>query len=521
MRPHVIAFAFAVSMMGLCGAISAQTSPPAASTGCNSPNGNRFNLEPRPNAVVEAAESVAVLPNRAGANIDLVVATGNDARGSFDNPNATIISADAFYVQRSNSNCAADFEGGIPEIDNIFDSFVPFGSPTVVADPARDAFFLVDLRFGILHDDNGVGIIRATAANLLDPKACPNGTEVGTATCWTTGAVTNITSLNAFLSNPQIAVDTRKTGIGAGDIYTVVSQADPNNTLHKSVFLTACTSLLNCGNSIKISGADLEGDYGWVQVRPDGSITVSYRNTSFPGVNPETIKFANCKPKGAPASPTCSAPVVITTEKNPVFASNEGDAPTLNVLYPKHAHRLESDGKTVTTFLVYDRCNVPIMSLGVASFVCPKSEIAMTTSKNGGTTWSPISASTTSPGQQFFSAIATDASTGTVNIAYYSTENDPFGERPQVFLAQVAPGGTTVGTPKLLTSASADMQASSPILLPFQATGFGDRIGLAAAGTGTAGKSRAYVGFTWSSVPGTYGGVSSTDVNNHLTLFQY
>ncbi len=382
MRVHTIAFALAifVVMVALCGAVGAQARPAAASTGCNSPNGNRFNLEPRPNAVVQAAESVALLPDRAGANIDLVVATGNDARGGADNPHATIISADAFYVQRSNSNCAADFEGGIPEIDNVIDSFIPFGSPTVVADPVHDAFFLVDLRFGIVHDDNGVGIIRATAANLLDPKACPNGTEVGTATCWTTGAVANITSLNAFLSNPQIAVDPRKTGTGAGDVYTVVSQANPNNTLNTGIFLTACTNALNCGNSIKISGADLEGDFGWVQVRPDGSITVSYRNTSFPGVNPEAIKFVNCKPKGAPASPTCSAPIVITTEKNPVFASDEGDAPTLNVLYPKHAHRLESDGKTVTTFLVYDRCNVPITQIGVASFVCPKSDVVMTTS---------------------------------------------------------------------------------------------------------------------------------------------
>ena len=34
---------------------------------------------------------------------------------------------------------------------------------------------------------------------------------------------------NAFLSNPHIAVDQRTSGTGAGDVYTVVTQADPNN----------------------------------------------------------------------------------------------------------------------------------------------------------------------------------------------------------------------------------------------------------------------------------------------------
>jgi hypothetical protein len=35
----------------------------ALSSPCNSPNGNIFNLEPRPNAVVQVANSLAVLPN--------------------------------------------------------------------------------------------------------------------------------------------------------------------------------------------------------------------------------------------------------------------------------------------------------------------------------------------------------------------------------------------------------------------------------------------------------------------------
>jgi hypothetical protein len=126
-----------------------------------------------------------------------------------------------------------------------------------------------------------------------------------------------------------------------------------------------------------------------------------------------------------------------------------------------------------------------------------------------------------SPGQQFFGAIANDTSTGTINIAYYSTQNDFFQLRPQVFLAQILPGTTSVGTPQLLTSASADVQATPPISFDAQPTFFGDRIGIAVTGTGITGQSTAYVSFTWNSVAGTYDGVSSPDVNNHLTTFQY
>jgi len=448
--------------------------------------------------------------------MDLVVATAADERGLAGSP-------DGFYVQRSNTNCASDLEGGLPFISNAIDLFAPFGSTTAIADPARDAFFIADLRFGVSTDDNGVGIVRATAANLLSSTACPSGTESGgSASCWTIGAVTNITELNAFLDSPHIAVDPRTSGAGAGDVYAVVAQRSASGST-TSISLTACTNAkLNCGKPAAISGGDGNADFPFVQVRPDGGITVSYRNTTFPNINPEEIKFVNCTPHGAPAAPTCAAPVLVTTENNPVFATLPGDVPMEDQLYPRHAHRLESDGKTVTTFLVYDRCDVAVIQQsGIGSPFCAKADVAMTSSSDGGASWSPIAKVSASAGQQFFAAVATDVSSGTVGIAYYSTENDIFQQRAQVFLAQVAPGSTTVGAPQQLTGGFGDVQASSPLAVSLQPTGFGDRLGLAAGGTGTAGQSRAYVGFTWNSVFGTYGGVPSADVNNHLTEFAY
>jgi hypothetical protein len=494
----------------------------AASSPCNSPNGNLFNLEPRPNAVVQVARSLAVLPNPAGNN-NLVLAAGADARG-LEGDNSPIINEDAFYVERSGSDCAPDFEGGLPAIltpENQL--FIPvIGIPSVIADPARDEFYIVDLDFTQAPDENGIGIYRTTSANLNSTSACPSGTEFGTAPCFTTVAVTNITGLNAFLDNPSIAVDPRTTGVGAGDLYTVVTQRNSDNTTFH-ISLTACTNGLNCGNSISISAkTDTEADFAWVQVRPDGGITVSYRNTTFPGVNKEEIKFVTCTPAGAPNPPTCRTPVLVTTVKNPVFDTMIGDLSMRDELSPRHINRLESDGKTTTTFMVFDQCDVAVIQQnGGGQPFCAKNDVVMTTSTDDGATWSAVILVSSSPGQQFFGAIANDTSTGIVNIAYYSTENDFFQLRPQLFLTQIQPGTIKVGAPQLLTSASADVQASPPIVELDQPEFFGSQIGIAATGTGIAGESTAYISFTWTSVAGTYNGVSSPDVNNHLTTFQY
>lgn len=484
--------------------------PPVARAqqgGCSGPDGSRFNLEPRPNAVVQAAQSVAFLPNE--PNGDLVVATATDMRGLAG-------STDVFYVQRSGSGCVPNLEGGLPNINNIVDLFVPFGTATVIADPARRAFFIVDLRFGLSTDDNGLGILRTTTGRLTDASACPDGTQAGSASCFSVGAVTNITDLNAFLDNPHIAVDPRTTGTGAGDVYTVVGQRSSRG-LSKKVTLTACTNAsLACGNSITISGGDVNADFPYVQVRPDGAITISYRNTTFPGVNPEDIKFVTCTPSGAPAAPVCGAPVLVTTEKNPVFATTPGDVPMLDELYPRHAHRVESDGTTVTTFLTYDRCEVPIIQqTGLGSPFCPKAGVALTTSTDGGVSWSSVTGVAPGKGQKFFSTIVTDTSTGTVNLVYYSTENDPFQQRPQVFLVQAPRGTTSPGPATMLTANVGDVQAGPPLVVFLQPAGFGDRLGVAA------GQNRVYTTFTWNSVPGLYASTPSPDMNNHLSRFVY
>ena len=235
MKPRTIVFTL-LTLAGMLG-LPAFAS---ASSGCN-PNGHQFDLEGLVDAPLfgQADESVALLLGRGRDGADLVVGAGLDGRPldfvGYPNP--------VYYAERDNANCVADFEGGVPGItDGILGTFVPLqGYPQVVADPVHDAFFLAAV---FASDTNlAVGIIRSTAANLLNTTNCPNGTQRSPAFCWTVGSVTNIVPENTFVSNPTIGVDQRKKGTGAGDVYNTTSWSYENNQGQQAqIILAACTN---------------------------------------------------------------------------------------------------------------------------------------------------------------------------------------------------------------------------------------------------------------------------------------
>jgi hypothetical protein len=516
MKPSTVVFTLLTlaGMLGLPAFASARS-------GC-SPNGHQFDLEGLADAPLfgQANESVALLLGRGRDGNDLVVGAGLDGRPldlvGYPNP--------LYYVERDNTNCVANFEGGVPGIDaGILGSFVPLqGYPQVVVDAAHDAFFLAAV---FASDTNlAVGIIKTTAANLLNTTNCPNGTQRSPALCWTVGSVTNIVPENTGVSNPTIAVDQRTKGTGAGDVYNTTSWGYENNQGQQAqIILAACTnSELNCSSSVVISGSDTQAVLPSVQVRADGGITISYANLvirNFEYFEYE-MKFVSCKPGGAPNPPTCSAPVLVTNEKHPGVVTPGDELNTTDVAFPRHVDRLEADGKTVTTFYIYDQCAVATYTGHEVGQTCTKTQVAITYSTDGGKTWSavvPVSPNT--PGQQFLGNIALDVSTGTVNIAYYSSQKDPLKLRTQIFLAQVPPGKTTVGAINQVTSSLYDG--------PTGFSGFDgdpvaccDYIGVAAAGTGKSGQSRAYILYT-GSIDGTFNSQKFPIFTNMLTKFDY
>jgi hypothetical protein len=504
-----------VSLLGATSLPAQETPVPGTSVVVNPDcNGTRFNLEPRANALPQNTESVDFLLNRVSPGMDLVVGAGNDQR-------STIGGFDAYYVHRQGSHCGVDFEGTLST--SAID-------PTVVADAARDAFFLADL---FLSLSQVVEVARTTAANLLSSTACPSGTQLNgnNPNCWPvigTANFTNPSISQAVLLDPYVSVDPRTSGTGAGDVYVVAQYENVTKfPASANVQVIACTNLaLKCGAPAVVSGTDTFGSFPYVQARQDGLITISYWTYTQPfgtQPNPIDLKFVTCAPQGAPKPPSCSPATLVSTSSVPGLFS-PGDSGFHDFLFPKHANRLEPDGQTFTTFLVYDRCQAIIGSPTLATPVCSKVDVVFTYSTDDGTTWSAPKALESGAGHQFFGTIRNDISTETVNIAYYSTQHDLFLQRAKVRLRQIAPGTTVPGPASILTTAFTDPDAGIQDLIEPGGQGFiyfGDRIGFAAAGTGTAGESKAYVHYTWNNVFGMFNGTAQPDQNNTLLGFTY
>ncbi len=501
------------------------TTDATATVPCTGSSGARFNLEPRGNAVPQNQATADFLPNRIGLGDDLIVQAANDWRGNLKNA-AWDQSVSGYYVHRSTTaDCSVQLEGGLPAITVQGSPQLGIGGAVVAADPARDAIFLVDQRFGSL---SGEGLFRASAVTLLDSTKCPNGThtEAQATSCWTVTPPAFVLSQpgpDLGGVQPSLVVDERATGAGtgAGDVYVVGSNFN-SSIQAASIFIVACTNALNCGGGagVPISGPDAVVGFPYGRVRTDGVITVSYINSNTDGT--ADIKFVTCTPTGAPHAPVCTPPVLVQHIAEPIVPNINvlNDMVNINLIaftYPKHANRAESGGK-FTTFLVYDDCKDPFVQGNPPFTVCLNAEVVMTTSTDAGETWSkPVSVDAAS-GHHFYPAITTDPSTGIINLAYYSTEGDKFNHEVHVMRNQINAGSTTPGTPKAVTTLLDPIDGDPDGLGALQSDAF---MGAVARGAGVSGKSRLYVSFDSTAVTGTYEGHTAPELNNSIIAVSF
>jgi hypothetical protein len=517
---------------------------------CGAALGTQFNLEPPANAVPQQLEAVDFIPNRIALNEDLVVAGAFDSRGvTFAPANATTPhwdgSVGGYYVRRSAAEgCTPQFEGGLPVVMAGGNEFTSNGGVVVAADPARDAFFVADLRFSASNSGlSAIGLFRASSATLLNPTLCPNGTHTAAQakSCWTVTPPAMIDPLPSggdmnAIDYPSIAVDERAngSGTGAGDVY--VAFDDNNGQGRVVVSLVSCTNGLSCSAPLTISASGENVAFNgtedaYVQVRPDGNITVTYLDQTNLNENSpkEIIKFVMCQPRGAPQAPLCGAPTVVATEKQTISTFELNQALSSENFFAftnaRHAHRLEADGKTVTTFVVWDRCAEYFTFIRSPNpnqpALCLNADVVMRASTDGGKTWSATTAVNTDPGHQFFPSISTDDSTGIVNIVYYDTEQDFLGKRMVVALNQIAAGSQEVGAPVQLTTTPIPWDAD-PNQTALPVDDFDFHFGMKARGMGTPGFSRLYVSFTSTGDrEGLYQGQSLPEQNNNLQEILY
>lgn len=142
----------------------------------------------------------------------------------------------------------------------------------------------------------------------------------------------------------------------------------------------------------------------------------------------------------------------------------------------------------------------------------------MTFSTDNGKTWSTPASIDAASGHHFFPAIATDQSTGTVNIVYYTTEGNKTHHDVRVFLNQIAPGTNTLSPPQQITTTPAPMDIS-PENNAFLCCEF--YIGAIARGTGSKGESHLYTSFSPTFVNGIYNGKPVPEKNSHISLLTF
>jgi hypothetical protein len=506
-------------------ATSAVARPDALAAGCGGAMGTRFNLEPRaaPAVAPQNGPAVDFLPGAGLSGGDLVVGSANDTRGLFGGLGD---SSTGYYVHRNGASpngCFPDFDGGLPSFPSRVTGEVIFGGgdSALEADPARAAIFVVDTRMA--STVSTLGLFRNSAAALNNTATCPNGTHDGpaAATCWPVHAEINPRADGSLNIQPQLAVDSRPTGAGAGDVY-VTNTFETLSGIH--IVLTACSnSLAACSPAVLISGGDGTPQTPYVRVRPGGGVTVTYVNVqNGPAPNflqAYDIKYVACTPQGAPNPPSCSAPKLIIREDQPIPSKGGGlgggslaAANFVITTFPKHDHRQDTNG--TETYVIWDRCKVPNIQGGD---LCPDVDIRLAASNNNGASWA-FGNVDTGKGDQYFPAIRTDSS-NIVNIAYMSAEGDGgMNHRAQVLLRQIAPGGTTpdpVSAATVITTMAMDPSAD----FFFGDAFIGSYIGV--AGRSTASGRHTYIHFTHTAVNGIYNGVPAPEQNNHLSRFDY
>src|SRR5439155_413435 len=114
------------------------------------------------------------------------------------------------------------------------------------------------------------------------------------------------------------------------------------------------------------------------------------------------IKYVRCTPGGAPSTPSCAPAVLVHNETQPLpFGGFLGAQDFRIATYPKHDHRVDANG--TETYVVWDRCKVPLLAIGLVG-TCPDADVVMKGSNNNGVTWLPAvpAVVNTSAQDQFF-----------------------------------------------------------------------------------------------------------------------
>jgi len=290
---------------------------------------------------------------------------------------------------------------------------------------------------------------------------------------------------NEIQDKPWIAVDTRATGAGAGNVYACWTRFDA--AMLTTIQFSRSTDGGATFSQFALTSGAADVELCQVAVNPlNGYVYVSWTDFGTFGVSTPAIHVARSTTNGASFDPEVVvgaadfAETVINCGSTPdlVFVDSEAGGDTRAV------RSLEGPSMTVdptsgNIYQVWHRANLPGGS---------GADVAFSSSVDGGTTWSmPLRINSVVTGQQFFPSIAVN-SDGAIRVMYYSTQGSPTDRRIDVYAVASNDGGTTWSDPIRVTDVSFDRPTTNPNFDPLVADCYmGDYNSISAAAPGLGG----------------------------------
>jgi hypothetical protein len=378
--------------------------------------------------------------------------------------------------------------------------------------------------------DSAVGVFRNTTTNLGNTLACPAGTHnlAASIACWPLGpssAGYGAVIVNELptgeggysIDSPASLVDSRTSGTGAGDVYiTDTTFSEYSNT--SSINLMACNNALTaCSYPEMINATNSSAQFSDVKTMANGNITITYGNYStqrspsqYAYIYEVDIYYVVCTPQGAPNPPSCSAPVLVASEWQPVnMLASLSDV--RNNTRPVHVETPKG------TYVFWERCgsysDLPFGGvLTYGGVACPDADIVGAYSSSVSPSWTLFNVDN-AYGHQIMPWATYDSSYDKIAIVYQDC--DTGGKTAcRAGYRTISPSGSTTvsGFSAVSSYAYPEADANRPYFEPL----FGDYIGAAAYTSG--GRSTLWIGFSDTSRVGTYGfGTESVqDSNNNV-----
>jgi hypothetical protein len=385
----------------------------------------------------------------------------NDYRGILD-PQGNFT---GWYISTDGGRTVRN-EGLLPVLE-VGGETLPSGGDPVSQSDADCNIYMVDLNYGptpFEQGQNGIGLYKSTPRTLA---TCPQGQDPDNLThpaCWPHRrlvATANVAGgVGQFLDKPWM--DVGQSGSAGRVVWVTYSDfaQDVNAPLGftgAQIKAVRCDAdLVNCTAPILISGADEDIQFSDVTISDSGATLVTW--AQIEGELEETAQTFTIKARIAPPGSTHFGPTrIVARETNPIPFSGFLHANDFRVAtYPKSI--MPTVGGTETPFVVWDRCRFRLLDN-----VCEESQIVMSSSRNGGQTWSSprvISAG----GDNYFPAISDERGNPRFVVAYYTNRFDPvFHNRQDVEMVTVNPVSGAITKRQRVTRLSNETEAD-PLL---------------------------------------------------------